>query len=222
LRARPDSPQQGTERGRIGVAHLRRDLLDALRRGAQQMDGALGPQTLHERQRAHAERRLGPSLEGAPADPDRRRELPDIWRLAQAGAGLLLESEDQRVVVIEVIQGEVGALGGAFVDDQQPGDVLGQTGADPAHERQSQVDVGERGARGHHADVGDPAGAAVPFVTRRHVHRAVPQAAPDAPPATGVDYLGLVAAAHDEAAGAGAKIDFARLGMFTDAQEERR
>jgi hypothetical protein len=30
--------------------------------------------------------------------------------------------------VVEVIQGEVGALGGAFVDDQQPGDVLGETG----------------------------------------------------------------------------------------------
>ena len=45
---------------------------------------------------------------------------------------------------------------------------------------------------------GKPAGAAVPFVTRRHVHRAVPQAArPDADP-TGIDYLGLVAAAHEE------------------------
>jgi putative transposase len=70
---------------------------------------------------------------------------------------------------------------------------------------------------------GKAAGAAVPFVTRRHVHRAVPQAAPAPPPATGVDYLGLVAAAHDEAAGTGAKIDFARLGMLTGtAQEERR
>src|SRR5260370_34252465 len=113
LRARPESPQQGTERGRIGVAHLRRDLPDALRRRAQQMDGALGPQALHERERAHAERSLGPPLEGAPADPDRRRELPDIQRLAQAGAGLLLERNDQPVVVIEVVQGEVSAPGGA-------------------------------------------------------------------------------------------------------------
>jgi putative transposase len=62
---------------------------------------------------------------------------------------------------------------------------------------------------------GKPAGAAVPFVTRRHVHRAVPQAAPASPPATGVDYLGLVAAAHEEEAGTGAKIDFAQLDMFT-------
>jgi putative transposase len=59
---------------------------------------------------------------------------------------------------------------------------------------------------------GKPAGAAVPFVTRRHVHRAVPQAARPEPAATGIDYLGLVAAAHDEEAGTGAKIDFARLG----------
>jgi putative transposase len=62
---------------------------------------------------------------------------------------------------------------------------------------------------------GKPAGAAVPFVTRRHVHRAVPQAARPEPAPTGVDYLGLVAAAHDDEAGTGAKIDFAQLGMFT-------
>jgi hypothetical protein len=58
------------------------------------VDGALGPQALHERQWAHAERGLGPSREGALADPDRGRELADIGRLAQAGAGLLLEDED--------------------------------------------------------------------------------------------------------------------------------
>ena len=62
---------------------------------------------------------------------------------------------------------------------------------------------------------GRPAGTATPFITRRHVHRAVPQAARPGPDPTGIDYLGLVAAAHDEAAGTGAKIDFAQLGMFT-------
>jgi putative transposase len=46
---------------------------------------------------------------------------------------------------------------------------------------------------------GRPAGQAVPFIIGRHVHRQVPQAQPPAPaPATGVDYLGLVLAAHDE------------------------
>ena len=69
---------------------------------------------------------------------------------------------------------------------------------------------------------GKPAGAAVPFVTRRHVHRAVPQAAPAEPAATGIDYLGLVAAAHDEAAGTGAKIDFAQLAMFTGGGAEQQ
>jgi hypothetical protein len=65
---------------------------------------------------------------------------------------------------------------------------------------------------------GKPAGAATPFITRRHVHRAVPQAArPQAAP-TGVDYLGLVAAAHEEAAGTGAKIDFTALGRLTGGQ----
>jgi putative transposase len=61
---------------------------------------------------------------------------------------------------------------------------------------------------------GKPAGAAVPFVTRRHVHRAVPQAARPDPDPTGVDYLGLIAAAHDEEAGTGAKIDFTQLGKL--------
>ena len=72
---------------------------------------------------------------------------------------------------------------------------------------------------------GRPAGAAVPFVTRRHVHRAVPQAARPEPAPTGIDYLGLVAAAHEEDAGTGAKIDFAQLAMFTrngeDDQEQQ-
>ena len=64
---------------------------------------------------------------------------------------------------------------------------------------------------------GKPAGAATPFITRRHVHRAVPQAArPEAAP-TGIDYLGLVAAAHEEAAGTGAKVDFTALGRLTAA-----
>jgi len=63
---------------------------------------------------------------------------------------------------------------------------------------------------------GKPAGVAAPFVTRRHVHRAVPQAARPEPAATGVDYLGMVAAAHEESAGTGAKIDFSQLQMFGD------
>ena len=46
---------------------------------------------------------------------------------------------------------------------------------------------------------GRPAGAATPLVIGRHTHPAVPQAARPAPEPTGVDYLGLVAAAHEEA-----------------------
>ena len=70
---------------------------------------------------------------------------------------------------------------------------------------------------------GKPAGAAVPFVIGRHVHRAVAPAVPP-PAATGIDYLGLVAAAHEEEAGTGAKIDFTRLGGLAPAgpgQEDR-
>ena len=42
-------------------------------------------------------------------------------------------------------------------------------------------------------------GQAIPFIIGRHVHRQVPQAQPPAPPpATGIDYLGLVMAEHDD------------------------
>ena len=45
---------------------------------------------------------------------------------------------------------------------------------------------------------GHPAGQAIPFILGRHVHRQVPQAQPPSPPPpTGVDYLGIVLAAHD-------------------------
>jgi putative transposase len=69
-----------------------------------------------------------------------------------------------------------------------------------------------------HIDVffeGKPAGAAIPFVIGRHTHKRVPQATPEIPEATGVDYLGMVAAAHEEAAGTGTKIDFAQLSAFS-------
>ena len=59
---------------------------------------------------------------------------------------------------------------------------------------------------------GRPAGVATPFVIGHHTHKAVPQAARPAPEATGVDYLGLVAAAHDaETVG---PISFAQAPLF--------
>jgi len=67
---------------------------------------------------------------------------------------------------------------------------------------------------------GNPAGIATPFVIGRHTHRAVPQAARPIPAPTGVDYLGLVAAAHEEAAGAGLKVDFTQLAIFEIPDEE--
>ena len=44
---------------------------------------------------------------------------------------------------------------------------------------------------------GRAAGVATPFVLGRHVHPAVPQAERHPAPATGVDYLGMVQAAHE-------------------------
>jgi putative transposase len=64
---------------------------------------------------------------------------------------------------------------------------------------------------------GRPAGVATPFVIGRHTHRRVPQAARPPAPSTGVDYLGLVAAAHDaEVVGS---ISFAQAPLF-DRDEE--
>ena len=71
---------------------------------------------------------------------------------------------------------------------------------------------------------GAPAGVARPFITRRHVHPAVPQAIRPEPAATGVDYLGLVQAAHEEATGTGAPIDYAhlaRLANNSDRDDDR-
>jgi putative transposase len=53
-------------------------------------------------------------------------------------------------------------------------------------------------------DNGVLVGPALPFTVGRHVHPAVPQAAPGpVPTEPGVDYMGLVAAAHSEALGEG-------------------
>ena len=68
---------------------------------------------------------------------------------------------------------------------------------------------------------GKPAGAATPFrdPPARPPRRAPGRQAEPAP--TGIDYLGMVAAAHDETAGTGAKIDFTRLGMLPAAGGEQ-
>ena len=74
-----------------------------------------------------------------------------------------------------------------------------------------------------HIDVffeGRPAGVALPFVIGRHTHKRVPQAALPIPEATGIDYLGMVAAAHEEAAGTGVKVDYAALAAFGADQAE--
>lgn len=44
---------------------------------------------------------------------------------------------------------------------------------------------------------GRPAGVATPFVLSRHVHKAVPQATREPAKPTGIDYLGMVQAAHE-------------------------
>jgi putative transposase len=71
-------------------------------------------------------------------------------------------------------------------------------------------------------DHGVGVGLAIPFVIGRHVHPAVPQAAPPPPadPEPGIDYMGLVAAAHAETLGEGS-ISYrdVRLPGFEDFDE---
>ena len=57
--------------------------------------------------------------------------------------------------------------------------------------------------------------------SRRHTHRAVPQAARAKPVPTGIDYLDMVATAHEESAGTGQKIDFSQLAMFETSTRRR-
>jgi putative transposase len=74
---------------------------------------------------------------------------------------------------------------------------------------------------------GQAVGMAIPFVISRHVHRAVPQAQPPAVEPAGVDFLQMVAKAHEEEAGTGDKPRFRELQLFAadnegdENQEER-
>ena len=64
---------------------------------------------------------------------------------------------------------------------------------------------------------GKPAGTAVPFVMGRHRHpktRTPDGQARTEPAPTGIDYLEMVAGAHDEATGTGSKVDFSQLASF--------
>ena len=73
-----------------------------------------------------------------------------------------------------------------------------------------------------HIDVfyeGKRAGVATAFVIGRHTHRQVPQAARPEPEPTGIDYLTIVTAAHEEQTGTGAKIDFTQLQMLGNDDE---
>ena len=53
----------------------------------------------------------------------------------------------------------------------------------------------------------------------RHVHKAVAPPPPPQQDPTGIDYLGMVAAAHDEEADAGTAIDFTRLRMLPGGED---
>ena len=65
---------------------------------------------------------------------------------------------------------------------------------------------------------GRAAGVATPLVIGAHVHPAVPQAQRPAPEPTGVDYLGLVLAAHDESLAG--PISYRDVPLFDDSQDD--
>lgn len=70
---------------------------------------------------------------------------------------------------------------------------------------------------------GRPVGVATPFVISRHVHRAVPQAEPPAVEQSGIDFLEMVAKAHEEETSTGEKPPFRELQLFaTDDEEQAR
>ncbi|MGH9156679.1 MAG: DDE-type integrase/transposase/recombinase [Acidimicrobiales bacterium] len=65
---------------------------------------------------------------------------------------------------------------------------------------------------------GRAAGAATPLVIGAHVHPAVPQARRPAPEPTGVDYLGMVLATHDEATAG--PISYRDVPLFGDGDDD--
>ena len=63
-----------------------------------------------------------------------------------------------------------------------------------------------------------PAGVAVPFTIGRHVAKTVPQAARPVPEASGIDYLGMVQAVHeDETIGT---IHYRQIPLFGDRDDD--
>ncbi|HMK63662.1 MAG TPA: DDE-type integrase/transposase/recombinase [Acidimicrobiales bacterium] len=67
---------------------------------------------------------------------------------------------------------------------------------------------------------GRSAGVATPFVIGRHSHPKVPQATRPEAPASGIDYLALVAAAQDEETGTGRGVDFSQLATFDEDEAD--
>ena len=67
---------------------------------------------------------------------------------------------------------------------------------------------------------GRPVGSATPFVVSRHVHHAVPQADAPAVEETGIDFLEMVAKAHEEEAGTGDKPRFRELQLFAADEDD--
>jgi len=89
------------------------------------------------------------------------------------------------------------------------------------HNVELRFDPEDLGTIGVYAD-GVDMGRAVPFTIGRHVHPLVPQAEPPEPgEPTGIDYLGLVTAAEQEAQGSG-RINYRELRLpgFGDEQDE--
>lgn len=68
---------------------------------------------------------------------------------------------------------------------------------------------------------GRPAGVATAFVIGRHTHKRVPQATPIEPEATGIDYLKMVAVAHEEGAGTGDPLDYTQLALIETTKDEQ-
>jgi branched-chain amino acid aminotransferase len=143
------APQQSAQRHTVGIADLRRDPVDAVVAGAQQVHRPLDAQVLEVGQRGLAEHAAQPSRQGALAGTGRTCRVGERKAMRQLLPCPGLEALDQRIGVRQVIGDHELGLRAARFDQQVAGREGSQRGTalpDEA-EREIQMCHGRAGSR---------------------------------------------------------------------------
>ena len=149
------SSEEGSKGGGVGIADLSGDLLDALVGGVGEVGGAFDSESLNEVDWAHPENSLGASFQCASTGTEDGCDIVKVEWFVQVDADVLFKFQHEGVRVREVVQDEVTALGGSFVDHEHSSDVLSERWAYSSHDREGQVEVCECCSCGHLSVVGN-------------------------------------------------------------------